>query len=107
MDKNNKSEFQYMFEVCSDGKIHPGAIDNLLSLPEFVEKIRGIEGDINAKTILDIANVVRSEFHTIMNDETLKLEYIASHGKEMWEEWKRRYRTLKNDCRHISKAVNI
>jgi len=101
----NKNEFDYVFKACA-GKVHPAAITDLLSVPEFTEALRKFEGSMDNQTLYALADKVRVEFYANITDERFKKEYISTYGVEAWRIWKRRYRLLANGSRKAQRALD-
>lgn len=93
-----KDEFDYVFEACKD-KIHPAAIADLLSVPEFIKELQEFDGEINNVVLFKIAEKVYLAAKSTRYDKEFKSSYVEKHGVDEWVEYRKRYGVLTNGYR--------
>ena len=101
----NKNEFDYVFKACA-GKIRPAAINDLLSVPEFVEELRNFDGEVDNKVVYELSEKVLSRCwvkETRYKD--FRQTMISEKGAEAWKEWDNKYRLLLNGYRKAKISV--
>ena len=100
----NKNEFDYVFKACA-GKIRPAAINDLLSVPEFVEELRKFDGEMNNQNLYELSEKV-SNFSLIKRfDGEFKQKMISEQGIKAWKEWENRHLFLINVNKRVKASV--
>jgi len=100
----NKNEFDYVFEACK-GKIHPAAIADLLSVPEFVDELRKFDGQMDNVALSMLAERVYSKVKAVRYDDEFKHSYIEKNGMDEWKNYKKRLGLLENGYRKARRSL--
>ena len=97
------NEFTYVWKVC-EGKVHPDAILNLLSVPEFAEELRKFKGEINIQVLYEIAEKIRTEYNAQMSNDEFRQNFISEQGESAWRGLRYKYNLLTDGCRSFKKC---